>query len=190
MDQAEDGYYALAVPPLFKSQTDLPAVETPTPQGWSLGPSGLGSQYPTIGLWERAFPLLNGFVGFAGRFVYEQAGTGTTDTCWVPLSPTAKATGVTGGGWFVTQNGHWGYDGVGMRSQGVDWYQKNVTLPCHFTLVQDMYIDGRTQPYKYTTNQLTFEIQATKIYSEVQPANASLVKECENYPGLKGNCKP
>ena len=56
MVQAEGSYYALAVPPLFKSQTDLPAAETPTAQGWSVGPSSLGSIYPTVGLWERAFP--------------------------------------------------------------------------------------------------------------------------------------
>ena len=91
---------------------------------------------------------------------------------------------MTGGGWFVTQNGDWGLDDIGMWSRGVDWYQKNVTLPCHFTHAQDMFIDGRTQTYKYTTNQLTFEIQATKIYSEV-----NLVKGCENYPSLKGQCK-
>jgi len=187
---AEDGYYPLAVPPLFKSQTDQPASESPIPQGWSLGPATMGSQYPTFGIWERALPLLNGFIGFAGRFVYEQSGTGTTDACWKLGSPTAMVTGVTGGGVFVDQNGDWGLDYIGMRSQGVDWYQRNQTLPCHITMVQDMYIDGRTQAYMYTTNQLTFEIQATKIYSEVQPQFGSLVKECENYPSLKGSCKP
>jgi hypothetical protein len=175
---------------LFKSQTDLPTSETPTPQAWSVRPASLGSQYPTVGVWQRALPLLNGFTGFAGRFVYEQSGTGTTDTCWKLGSKTGQVTGVTGGGWFVDQNGNWGLDGIGMWSQGVDWYQKNVTLPCHFTMVQDMYVDGRTQTYNYTTNQLTFEIQATKIYSEVQSQSGSLVKECENYPSLKGQCKP
>jgi hypothetical protein len=63
---------------LFKSQTDLPTSETPTPQGWSVRPASLGSQYPTVGVWQRALPLLNGFTGFAGRFVYEQSGTGAT----------------------------------------------------------------------------------------------------------------
>jgi hypothetical protein len=185
---AEDGYYALARPPLFKSQTDVPSIETPAPQGWEVKPYS-GSQYPTYGAWQRSFPLRNAFVGYAGRFVYEQSGAGATDTCSQLGSNTAKATGVTGGGWFANQNGIWGLDDIGMWSQGVDWYQKNVTLPCHFT-VADMYIDGRTGSYKYTTNQLTFEIQATKIYSEVQPQFGSLVKECENYPSLKGQCKP
>jgi hypothetical protein len=55
-----------------------------------------------------------------------------------------------------------------------------------------MYIDSRNGPSSspYTTNQLTFQIQATKIYSEVQPQGGSVVKECENYPSLKGSCKP
>jgi len=55
-----------------------------------------------------------------------------------------------------------------------------------------MYIDTMNGPSRlpYTTNQLTFQIQSTKIYSEVQPQIGGLVKECENYPSLKGNCRP
>jgi hypothetical protein len=190
---AEGPYFFCAVPPLFKSSTDIPTLEIPSPQGWAIQPFS-GSQYPTYGAWQRSLPLLNGFVGYAGRFVFEQSGppTSATDTCYAPLSPTARNTGVTGGGWFVSQNDVWGNDDIGMKSQGVTWYQKNVTLPCQYTSQQNMYIDtiGGPSASPYTTNQLTFQIQATKIYSEVQPQGGSVVKECENYPSLKGSCKP
>ncbi|MDE3135740.1 MAG: hypothetical protein KGL59_04150 [Acidobacteriota bacterium] len=175
----EASYWYFAAPPLLKSQTDLPASETPSAQGWA---APYPSQNATVGLWERTLvPSPASVNAFAGRFVFEQSGGTAGDTCYVALSPTPKATGVTGGGWYVTQTGNWGWDYVGMWSQGVDWYQQNVSLPCDITLPQQMNVDGLSGPQPYTTNQLMYEITATKVYSEVQPQGGSVTFECEYY---------
>jgi len=191
MDESEGPYYYLARPPLFKSQTDLPPSETPAIPGWA---AVNGSINATYGSWQRTFPPLGGFIGYAGRFLYEQTGAaGATDNCWATGDPSQvqQVTGVTGGGWYVYNDDTWSPDFIGMNSQSNDWYQKNQpNLPCHFTVPQDMYIDGRTQTWKYTTDQLTFEIDATKIYSEVQPQGGSVVEGCEYYSNSKvGNRK-
>lgn len=85
-------------------------------------------------------------------------------------------------------------DNIGMRSQAVDWYQEHQpSLPCYFTVSQQMHIDGRTQDYTYTTNQLTFTIDSSEIFSEVQPDSGGAVEGCEYYSGskvAKRSCKP
>ncbi len=199
MDESEGPYYYLAQPPLFKSATDQPSGETPTFDSWGLGPSWDASVNPTFGEWSRQFPeVLSGgnlLVEFAGRFVYEQNGAGASDSCYTEGAPSAPSwirpvTGLSGGGWFVTSAGVWEYDDIGESSQWVDWYQSNVALPCDWTVSQEMYIDGRTTTYKYTLNQLTYEIDSNEIYSEVQPQGGSVVKGCEYYSGSKVGKKP
>lgn len=37
------------------------------------------------------------------------------------------------------------------------------------------------QVARYTTNQLTFKIEARKLCSEVQPMGGATASECENY---------
>lgn len=65
------------------------------------------------------------------------------------------------------------------------------TLPCGFAVAQDMYIDGRTGPMKYTTNQLGFVIGAAQIDSEVEiQGSSSPVDICAFYPSAHGKCKP
>lgn len=175
----------------------MPSSETPAPGSWVVKPYS-NSHYGTFGAWERTFPVYvdpngNSFLRYPGRFVYEQTGpAGATDTCYSnnALNPTSKVTGVTGGGWFVNPNNVWEWDDIGMWSQGIDWYKANVTIPCYFTVAQDMYIDGRTGPAYYTTNQLTFEIDPTEIWSEVQPKSGAVVKECEYYPISRRTCRP
>lgn len=140
----------------------------------------------------------NSFVEFSGRFVYEQNGSaGATDNCFVTGDPTLyvrEVTGLAGGGWFVTQNGVWQSDDIGMNSPEVDWYQEHQpNLPCHWTTSQELYINGRTQDYSYTTNQLTFTISKTKIYSEVQTEDGSTYEGCEYYSNktaYKKKCTP
>ncbi len=91
MDEAEGPYYLLAVPPLFKSQTDLPASETPMPvsPGWQIY-NNSGSTAATYSAWERTLVALpGGPPSFAGRFVYEQQGGTGTDGCHVTGSITA-----------------------------------------------------------------------------------------------------
>jgi hypothetical protein len=99
---------------------------------------------------------------------------------------------VTGGGWFVDQDDIWQWDDIGMWSQGIDWYRQNVgTLPCGFTVDQDMYIDGRTGPLEYTVNQLSFVISSNQIDSEVETQGSTApVDICEYYPSAHGKCKP
>ncbi|HEV2386751.1 MAG TPA: IPT/TIG domain-containing protein [Candidatus Acidoferrales bacterium] len=193
----EGPYYSRIVPPLFKGQVDLPDYESPTGTGFVIKPHS-GSQYPTFGAWYRTLPPYisnnTSFSRFVGRFVYEQSGTGATDTCWTqnPGGPTDQVIGVTGGGWFVNQNDIWEWDNIGIWSQGIDWYRGNVgTLPCGYAVAQDMYIDGRTGPVKYTTNELGFVIGATQIDSEVEIQGSSTpVDICTFYPSAHGKCKP
>jgi hypothetical protein len=189
--EADEGaFWYFIKPPLFKGQTDLPTDELPTPLPWGLGPSWDNSVNKTYGVWQRQFPSVASggqlLSEFGGRFVYEQNGSaGATDNCYVTGNPSQynqQVTGLSGGGWFVTQGGIWEYDDIGMRSQSIDWYQQNQpNLPCHFTMSQDMYIDGRTQTLKYTTNQLEFIIGTNELTSEVQPEGGSVVKTCEYY---------
>lgn len=168
--------------PMFKAVTDLPASETPTSEGWGNIPDS-GSQYPTYGTWQRTLPTSgDGLVEFAGRFVYEQNGGSPIDACWKPGSLTGQGTTLSGGGWYVDQNGNWGLDWIGIWSQGIDWYQSNVGLPCDITIPQLMHTDaGGGQP-QYTTNQLIIEIRASEVRSEVQPQGGSAVKQCLGYP--------
>lgn len=157
-----------------------------------------GSAYATYGAWYRTFPTYvsnrNSFGRFVDRFVYEQSGPGAMDTCWpqAPNSPTDQVIGVTGGGWFVNQNDIWEWDDIGMWSQGIDWYRQNVgTLPCGFTVDQDMYIDGRIGPVEYTVNKLSFLISSSQIDSEVEiQGSSSPVDICKYYPSAHGKCKP
>ncbi len=118
MDSAEGPYYRWGVPPLFKSATDLPLVETAAfSNEWVTAPL---STLPTLAVFGRTFPFLDGFVGFAGRFVYEQSGGAPTDMCWYsPGDPQPEVTESTlgGGGWYVDPNGSWGGDKIGMSSQ-------------------------------------------------------------------------
>jgi hypothetical protein len=187
-------------PPLFKAPTDVPASEVPAPTSpyW-------GAVYPsanaTVGLWQRTLPqsqTVQGYSEFAGRFVYEQNGGTASDSCNVPLSPTPKVTGLSGGGWFVDQYGLWGKDAIGMWSQGVDWYQKNVQLPCQITMPQAMYVNERTgtgppMQNAYTSNQLMYVIYPTEVYSEVETQAQQTVEECEYYSNSavsNKKCKP
>lgn len=189
----ESAYWESAQPPLFKSETDLPASEVPTFYQWVIYP-GSGSQYATYGGWERTLVASPGVAtDFSGRFVFEQVGGNGTDTCAAeapPGDPTPPFTAVSGGGWYVNQNGIWALDAIGIRSQGVTWYQANVSLPCSMTIPQDMHIDARNGDDHYTTNQLIYEIAPTEIYSKIVPEVGAEVQACENYPSLKGKCKP
>jgi hypothetical protein len=194
MDAAEGPSYGLGVPPLFKSQTGLPTSESPIPQGWSLGSPANGSLLPTYGLWARTLPPLNGFIGFSERFVYEQSGGPATDGCYFTNSQYARVTTtLSGGGWFVDQNGDWGTDVIGIKSQADSYYQGYYGpkgLTCGITGPQNMYIDGRTGPVQYTTDQqMPAKITPTELLTGIQPKGGQMVTECENYPSLKGKCK-
>jgi len=182
---------------LFKAETDEPASETPTAVDWWIGPAGLGSQRRTYGRFERTLPTSSdGFVEFAGRFVFEQSGGQATDGCYYSLGGVDEVTSVvTGSGWYVDQNGKWGYDGTGIRSQAVDQYQLDYenggrTLPCEITGPQDMYINTGSGPYeKYTANQLMpAEIQPTQLITGVQPEGGQWVTQCREYPGTQLTC--
>lgn len=191
MDRAEDGYYDLAHPPLFKSQTDNPASESVVAQGWITGP---GNTYPSYGVWKRVLPPINSFVGYAGRFVYEQSGGPATDGCYsgFPGSIMGEVTTtVTGGGWFVDQNGDWEPDYLGFNDGFISYYQNHYGpfgTTCFITGPQDLYIDGRTGPVKYITDtQMPAEIAPHKLLTGVAPGGGQMVTECEGYP-KKGKC--
>lgn len=199
MDEAEGAYYNLGVPPLFKSQTDQPASETPAPDAtpWSLGPPSAGSLYKTYGRWDRTLPLSpDGFNEFAGRFVYEQSGGAATDGCYAALPNThfTKVTSVTsGGGWYVNTSSVWGVDIIGIKSQAVSFYQEYYAIPaskaCEITGPQAMHIDARTGPSAtpYTTNTLMpADIASNSFTVGVQPSGSTMVKKCEPYSYTTG----
>jgi hypothetical protein len=192
MDQAEGYSYESAVPPLFRSRTDKPPSESVLPQGWWTGP---GSTLPTYGLWERVLPPVNSFTGFAGRFVYEQSGGPATDGCYFGTADKyAEVTStLSGGGWFVDQNGDWGYDTIGLSS-GFDSYYQGYYGPegltCQITGPQALYTGGRTGPSKYITDtQRPAEITPTELLTGVAPGSGQMVTECEPYPKIKGKCR-
>jgi hypothetical protein len=203
--EADEGpYWFFIQPPLFKSQsgeppfvsqTDVPALETPAPQGWA----GPVNTIPTYGLWERTdagSPDLTGM--FESRFVYEQSGGAATDLCDYTGSgylPVTSAT--TGGGWFLNQTDQWGLDIIGISSGAVTTYQDHwaqYNEGCAIAGPQAMYIDSRLDPaaepfQPYTENTLmTAEITPTQLLTGVQPQGGSMVTECENYPSTKGKC--
>ncbi len=163
--------------PLVNSAPLFPADESPAAGGWTAIP---GSQYPTQGLFDRTLPTLPGFILFAGRFVYEQVGGEASDGCYTSDSPTAKFTGVTGGGWYVDGSGVWGPDTIGIWSQGVDWYQDHYgpNGECTIVVPQAMNIntvdEGGTQ---YTTNQLIIEIWPDEVCTEVETQDSQTVKQ-------------
>ena len=180
------------MPPLFRNGTTSPATESPSFYNWSLGSDG--SLLKTYGLWVRTLPLLGGLVGYAGRFVYEQNDGQATDNCHFALSQYPKVTStLSGGGWYVTQNGDWGYDQSGFNSQFISYYQnyyKPNNLSCTITGPQEMYMDARMGPVPYTVDtQMPADITPTELLVGMQPNGGSMVKACENYPSLKGKCK-
>jgi hypothetical protein len=191
MDMAEGAYYQLGHPPLFKSQMDKPPIESPLPQGWWTGP---GSTLPTYGQWERVLPTVNSFIGYAGRFVYEQSGGAATDGCWYSGSSYAyQAATLSGGGWLVDQSGDWGLDTMGFSSQFDSFYQDRygpMAETCQITTPQTLYIDGRTGPVSYITDtQMPAEITPKDLLTGVAAGGAQMVTECEPYPGIRGKCK-
>ncbi len=203
--EADEGpYWYFVAPPLLKSQTDAPAGETPQAYGWAAVHNSASATY---GAWQRTLSPLSaspgGSVAFAGRSVFEQTGAaGATDTCWMtgdPAQYVQEVTGVTGGGWYVYSDDTWYWDYIGMNSQAIDWYRAHQPndIPCSFTVPQDMYIDERTasgsppEMLKYTSSLLTFVVDASKIYSEVQPVGGNVVEECKYYPSQGGRkCNP
>lgn len=191
MDSAEGPYYYFGVPLLFKSATDKPPSESVVFQGWT---TYSGDTLPTVALWERDLPLLDGFVGFAGRFVYEQSGGTATDGCsydgskYLPYTTT-----LTGGGWFVDKNGKWSPDETGLSSE-VDTFYQNYYGPkgetCEITGPQDLWISRRAGSVKYITDtQMPAEITPTDLFVGLQPGSGQMVTACEPYPKLKGKCK-
>lgn len=194
MDSAEGSYYQLAVPPLFKSLTDKPTGETPAFTGtWATLP---GSTLPTASFWQRAFPVLSGFVGFAGRFVYEQPGGAPTDGCYFGTTdkyPKITANLLTGGGWYVDQNGGWGDDAMGISSQVVSYYQNYYGpqgITCEIVNPQALYISARGGAVGYIIDtQMPAEIMPEDLIEGIQPGSGPMVTACEVYPRLKGKCK-
>ncbi len=189
--------------PLWKSQTDLPALDSPSPDSsnpWVICPQS-GSPYTTCGAWQHIVSAItaNKYVEFAGRFVFEQSGGAPTDGCWFTNSKFAPTTSViTGGGWYVNAFGTWGDDAIGEWSPKISYYQQYGTLPCEITGPQAMFVDERTMidypGSPYTTDMhLNAEITPTELLTGVQPQGGQMVTECENYSYtkgvLKGKCK-
>ncbi|HKT10580.1 MAG TPA: hypothetical protein VJW77_02015 [Terriglobia bacterium] len=195
MDSAEGSYYGFGVPPLFKSQTDLPLGESVASQGWATIPQ---STLPTAVLWQRNITSMYVSFHFAGRFVYEQSGGAATDACYYgdPQGPAQVTSTVTGGGWFVDPNGNWGSDWIGMGSQADSFYQNHYGpngQTCEITGPQDLWIDARKWPlssvYDTTDTQMPAEITPTDLLVGLQPGGGQMVTACEPYPGLKGKCR-
>lgn len=179
--------YGLGVPPLFKSASDLPLAESVISNGWVVGS-------PTLAVWGRTFPLLDGFVGFAGRFVYEQSGGAPTDGCYYDGSGHPQVTRTLGGGlWYVDPSGGWGDDKIGMDSQWDTDYQNHYGpngQTCEITTPQDLYIDTRAGAERYITDtQMPAEITPKDLIVGLQPDGGQMVTVCEPYPSLKGKCK-
>ncbi len=196
MDLAEDGYYYTGVPPLFKDRPDIPPSAPVTSEGWT---TLSGSTLQTAVLWERTFASLNGFVGYAGRFVYEQPDGTATDACWFSGSKYLPYTStLSGGGWFVDQSGRWEPDESGLPSQVDSYYQDHYGpqgQTCAITGYQALYIDTRTGQapyynYEYDVNtQMPAKITPTDLTVGLQPGSGQMVTACEPYPKLKGKCK-
>lgn len=111
--------------PLWKSETDLPTSDSPffdSSDPWT-NIQGSGSQYATYGNWDHAVsPFFNGYVEFAGRFVFEQSGGTASDGRHFEGSQHPAVTNViTGGGWYVNAGGDWGDDAIGMMSQWISY---------------------------------------------------------------------
>jgi hypothetical protein len=191
--------------PLLKSHTDLPNTESPSFLTWVTINPDLDKTY---GAWQRTLPQSSdGFVEFSGRFVYEQSATGTFDGCWngaAGNSPYPQLTGVSGGAWYVNTSGVWGSgnlrsgsndpllsDDIGIDSDRVKWYQRNVHS-CTITVHQEMLIDSVNGPVAYntdqfgTTNQHEIDIDSSlssPLYcTGVIPNGGSLVPMCQQYP--------
>lgn len=205
--EADEGpYWDLIVPPLFKtqnstapfvSQTDVPALETPSFVEWvNVGITML----PTFADWlktDAGSPDMNGM--FESRFIYEQSGGTAVDNCYIstdPNSPAEVTSTVSGGGWFLSGD-QWA-DTVGDYSEDDTYYQNHLgpnRESCTITGPQAMYIDSRlgpvTSPFEpYTTNTLMpVDITPTELFVGVQPEGEPMVKECQYYPSGNGKCR-
>jgi hypothetical protein len=88
----------------------------------------------------------NGAANYDTTSVQEGDAQTGSDTCYFNGSSVAQSTGVSGGTWTVgSPNGHnqWGFDTVGIKPAGLDYYRIEAPahghpLPCGFTVYQSM----------------------------------------------------
>lgn len=109
---------------------------------------------PTVMVFEQGLASTK---SLAGRQVFEQPTSASTDTCWWVGSSFAYG-GLSTGGWYVGAyyfNSQWHYDYVGMLHMGVDHYRSNGRIPCLVTIPQTMLIysndTSSSTPYVYNT---------------------------------------
>jgi len=118
---------------------EIPVAEITSPDGW----------YATQYQWKQTLVSGTG-ASFAGLNVTEVDAGGGDDTCWFLGSAVAAKTSLSGGTWTVASDNTWGDDVVGWGALLVVYYRQFGTLPCGFTLHQQMQIacyDGTKHDY-------------------------------------------
>lgn len=174
--------------PLVSTVHMFPDGETPWGDGWI----AYKSQWPTKAEFFRTMPSSNGFILYAGRFVWEQTGGGEgNDGCHTDIEGSPPPfTSVTGGGWYVHDGtGVWGPDVIGIPSQWIDWYQAHYgpAGECTIVIPQAMNINTSDESStQYTTNQLIIEIWPNEVCTEVQTMDSQTVKQGLTYPPAPG----
>ena len=129
----------------------IPTGETTAGRGW----------LDTIGLFDMTLTPTS--TNFANRVVSEQNPGGGSDTCWFSGSQFPPFTSITGGSWTVESGNRYGYDGIGVTADVINYYRSSGRAPCRFTLPQRMVIICPSIAMPYVTNTLVIEIGTTTI---------------------------
>ncbi len=147
-------------------------VTCATPTGETTAASGW---LDTIGLFDMT--LTPASTNFANRVVSEQNPGGGSDTCWFSGSAFDPFTSITGGSWTVESGNRYGFDGLGVNAERVNYYRSSGRAPCRFTLPQRMVIICPSIAVPYVTNTLVFEIGTTTI-----TANRAEASQTKTWP--------
>jgi hypothetical protein len=156
--------------------SDIPSQETYHADGFDLL-----SGYRALGYWDMTISTSNGEVNFGGRSITETFPQNGTDACYFPGSSYSaiQKPATPWGTWTVgsieSTPGYfnqYGFDRIGWGTENmVDYYMserpsRGLSLPCYYTVSQQMKIGTRSGPTVYKNTSIRSGIDVIWVYSQ------------------------